>query len=563
MPNNTNGVVGTDNHAPVRDENSPTRIWARHDIYFGEEGYRKYVPKVKDRIQDWDTGMMWEVVGIDETTMIPILRELREDTIRPPSEDDTIIIGAGFDSHGETFRLFVNKAVIPNKCMVDQRCFTGALHARYAKIYRVNVGSTDPMIPISMRYNSNGEFVDNEIPLAQVAATLYDNIAIKTVEPFRTTYDLVNGEKLVLVYHGAQGEVTSSRVLVVQDTAFFPSEASDTKHIVDISLESSYMLDSEPGVLEYPINLTVNSLNAIGVVEYSDGSKKRLPAQGGQFRILGLNDYVASVPNHDFPISLVYTLGPDEKSFITAPGNDNIIIKPYTLRTGQRKNAYSVRLHCYPVWVDPVNGYRLEWFLINLERRTIYRVDSHVVFNVETNAPFNPTLYGVNQQISVSVDLSKVAGYYNPHIHVQVFNITLVRQGTERGTNWTIADHGKTNRYGLNIEATCRFVNSNLKYLKIDSGFDDYLEWLDNLYWNTNPIYDRFAETKAPEPTHFLIEHPEFGTLVDEPVYSWGNEFPISQTLQADTTLYVRFIYRTVDNDQHLSIAGLPLKQLI
>lgn len=557
--NNPHGIQGVDGHTPVFEPNSPWKIWAYHEVYFGQEGYKKYVPKVNDLVHDIETQRWWRVVAIDASTMIPRLISHTMSTQVDLDGEGDELLGAGLHSYGESFRLYINKAVLPHKCVVDQRCFAGALHARYAKVYRPGTAG-QPLEVISMLYNASNQFLTNEVPLAKVAATRYSNTSIKTVEPFRTTFDLKNGDKLLLVYHGAEGEVLYTRDLLVQETGVFPGEASDLRYVTHISLESPYMLENEPGVIEYPINLLVNSLIATGVVHYSDGSTTRLPAQGGQFTILGLNDYVSSIPNHEIPISLRYTLLPNEITYGSAMGDERTIVQSYTLRTGQAKAAYSVKLYCYPVWVDALNGYRLEFFLINLERRTVYPVTQYVRQNLDTTAAFNPILYGVTQRLSFTINLGDVASYYIDYNHVQVFDLVLVSQGTETRTKWTVTDHGATVPYGVEIAAHYEFINQNLKVLDLSLGETDYSEWLERLYWNTRPLYDRFSEVRAPEPNYIIAEHPSAGILFEAPITDWRQPHNISATLEAHSTMYIRFVYRTADNDVNLSIAGLPVQ---
>lgn len=550
-------VTGTDDHTPIVLPNSDPRIWFYSQIYRGQAGHNKYVPKLGDLVVDTITRRWYIVVEVPEN-LVARLDDWVVDSSQGEVED--AILGTGLDSGGETFRLFVDRRTIPYRCIVDQRAFTGALHATHAIVYRGNPydGSAEK---ISMLYDASNQFLGHEVPLRKVAATLYNNEAIRTVEPFRTTYELTNHEPLVLMYFGPEGELIHHRNLIVQHSDIVDHTASDERWISSIELDSPYLLASEPNVLELPINLLTNSLNAIGRVRYTDGSSIELPAQGGRFEIHGLQDFIASVPNLEIPIQLKYNLVPGEVATSSIITDEPFIKRGYRLRTGQAKNAYSVKLYCWPVWVDSANGYRLEWYLYNLERRVTYRVDHLIRYNLDTNPAFNPTAYGVNQRISVSVDLNKVSGQYNKHIHTQVVEVLLQREATDPQTPWTLRDYGAEALYGENLQATYEQINQNLKYLNVAFDATNYKDWLQRLYWNTVPLYDRFSESKAPEPNYFIVERADDPNFKFEiPVEDWQKPIQFSSVMQPYTNVNIRFILRTPDNDAQLSMASLLVR---
>ncbi|MCP5940243.1 hypothetical protein NL351_30475, partial [Klebsiella pneumoniae] len=48
--------------------------------------------------------------------------------------------------------------------------------------------------------------------------------------------------------------------------------------------------------------------------------------------------------------------------------------------------AFTVKLFCYPVWIDEISGYRLEWYLYNLNRSVVYKVTDKVQVTPNTLA---------------------------------------------------------------------------------------------------------------------------------------------------------------------------------
>jgi hypothetical protein len=73
MSNDAIGIVGTDGYTPLYQENAAWRQWSIEEIYRGEEGLNKFIPKVKDWVCEPETGKMWRVANLDLVTYIPEL----------------------------------------------------------------------------------------------------------------------------------------------------------------------------------------------------------------------------------------------------------------------------------------------------------------------------------------------------------------------------------------------------------------------------------------------------------------------------------------------------------
>ena len=69
-------ITGTDGIAPVYEPDSVWKIWNLDEIFKGQEGKGKYVPKVNDYVCDIETNEYYIVVSIDTTTMIAELRKI-------------------------------------------------------------------------------------------------------------------------------------------------------------------------------------------------------------------------------------------------------------------------------------------------------------------------------------------------------------------------------------------------------------------------------------------------------------------------------------------------------
>ena len=553
-------VLGTDGYAPIQNPDGLNRYLNKEQLYVGGPGLKMHVGMVNDRVWDPVNKTDELIVEVDDQ-LIPKLipwNPVRTEEEEVDGQQSLIGFGSGC---AQTVRLLYNSTVTPFQCVIDQRYIFGGLHARYARVYRGRPGLDTPEV-ISAIYDATGNFVTNNIPLEIAELEDTTNVSQKYVRPFHTTAQLKQGETVTVVIYGEEGQPVADRKLTVQETGWLLGDAQNAKLVTGISLKSWLIDPQEPNVIEIPLNLTVNSINAMGIVHYSDGTKKELPALGGRFSIMGMTDLVATIPDTLTEVTAQYLLAPGEYTENANTYNEKTITADYFIRMGPANNAYSVRLWCYPTWVDAVNGYRLEWFLGTLERKQILNVTQFIVYNLDTNPGFDPRGYGLRQTISVSLDLSRISSAYHAHIHVQAVSIELLRQGTETGTLWRWSDYGSTDLYGVEVGAQYIQVNANLKRLKVNSGAVDQADWLKRLYYNTHPLRDSGSEGNAPEPNYFIIEIPGQTMTLESRVDAWNGEFQTSAVLTPNSTIYVKFVLRTNDGDQVLSIAGMPLKQV-
>jgi hypothetical protein len=294
-------------------------------------------------------------------------------------------------------------------------------------------------------------------------------------------------------------------------------------------------------------------------VHYSDGTVMKLPVDGTRFKMLGLDTFISTIVGQNIPLVLVYTPSSGEVLYGGSSGSTVTITRAFVARTTPVDGSYSVKLFGYPVWVSNIAGYTMHWELYSADRDIHYDVTGLVVINSNA-AAFNPTGYGLNQQLSVSVNLQDVNGLYKDYRHVQTISIILNAPGTDRVTNWTIGfEPGQSPPYGQNIHAALTFVNSNLYRLKVDAGAANQADWLQKLYYNSKPIIDLAHEQVPPVPTHFQIKVG--GATYELPVSQWNAEQSVGGGLTNNGTVFVHFISRQQSTDLQLAVAGLPLWQ--
>lgn len=552
------GIAGSeDGIKPVWNPDSLWKTWKIDEIFTGQRGKNRYVPNVDDHVIEPVTGYTRRVVSIDKTTMVPTYAPVIS-VDQGEFTDYDKLLGVGPGVGAETFRAYLDKSVMPHTLAVDGRATVPNADATIARIYRGSkVLGTSKVI--SAYYDQSGTLLGQDIPLKLAAINDVTNHTIKTVPTCHTTEDMPDGEIVTLMAFAPEGHVVYQRQLMVENTGFIRGTELGTKHVTSISVKSSFLSKSDPKLIQFPINLPTNGMDLVGMVHYSDGSTKEMPVDNTRFSAYGWEGYVATIVGQPMSMVLRYNLAEDEIAYGETLGSERFVSATYKVVTQKAEGAYSVKLFGYPVFLNETDGYRMEWFLYNLDRNVMYNVTPFVKPS-GSGQIFNPLGYGVHQKVSVAVDLSDVNGIYKKYRHVQIVDIVLIAPGTMHSTNWTIGfDPGQDPRYGEDIFAATTFVNSNLMRVRVDTGAPTKEEWIERLYKRTRPLIDPHNEIKPIEPDFFAIVTGS--SSVEYPVSMWDAELTINQVVPNGATMFVKFYKRTADGDMQLAIAGLPVRQ--
>lgn len=551
------GITGTDGQQPVYAPNSRWTIWNKNEIYVGGPGEGRYVPKVGDLVLDQEYWIWYEVQSIDEVTMIAVLVEKETKNLGGNMDDYDKLLGVGPGTQSDTYRVYVDKSVIPYIMSVDARLRVAGTMCASCRIFKGADLSNEASV-VSKVYDNSGNFLGTNVPLELV---LQDgNISIRTVPVCYTSEDLQDGELVTAVFYSNSGHVVSKRQLLVENTSFIRSTDDSVKYITGISLRSPFMSDSNPDLITYPINVPLSGLFLTGIVEYSDGSTMELPVDNQKFSVFGFDNFVSTIVGQKLSIVLKYSLSAEEVCYDSKLTNERFITKSYNAIVAKADGAYTVKLFGYPNWIDGISGYRMEWFIYNLDRNLKQRVTPYVRFN-ENSQIFDPLLFGTRQRMSVSLNLQDVSSAYNYYRHVQTIDVTLLTPGGEAGTNWLVGfDPTQNPQFGIGNKFQFEFINENLKKLKIDLGCTTVNEWLDRLYYPSKPLVNPITEAEPIVPDFFALV---VGTeRIEYELNMWNGVFTVSDKVYQGSTVFVEFFKRTVSNDIRLAVAGVPAEQV-
>lgn len=549
------GVVGTDGHYPLIADEPLWRMWNLSQIYTGAVGSDRYVPKIKDWVCDPDTGEVWVVDHLNPVTLVPTLRAI--DFTRVSGSFDRIndIVATGPGAPSDVYRLYCNNEVSPATLAVDAAVYVRGQGASYFKIFAGFDTSETTGRVISKRYDASNNFIGNAIPLELAEIDSHVNYYTKCFTRCHCTETLKNDEVVTVVIYADDGHVVYKRQLLVEITNTISDAHAGVRYITDISIESVWLSAMDSDTIEFPLNIPMNALNVYGVVLYSDGSTVRLPVNGDKFSLLGLDGYLSSIEGHQTDLVLRYALSSDEQAYAAAGANSRYITKPYKIRTTNENRSIAVKLFGYPEYVNTALGYRMHWYLLNMERDIYFDVSELVRFSENTGA-FEPKLWGVTQRKSISVNLDEVSPVFFPFVHTQLVDIILFGPPTNDLANpWAVntVASDTSEQFGLGLYG--KIIAGKVNFA---CGFDTVNEWLDHFYTRTSPLVDINAEAEAPTPTHFVVG---YGSVeVEYPISMWNQDLTVSNTITHGKLVTLRFIKRTAQAALQLSFAATTLK---
>ena len=540
---------------PIFDPQRGFRFWTITELYRGPSTGR-YVPNIDDLVLDWSFGF-YRVVAVDLSTGLSRLVPWK-----PPVETNTIsvndqLLGVDIAACGESFRIYLDDSVTPHTFAVDSRLHIYGTTATSIKIF-LGTDLTNHGNVISAMYDASGTFLGENIPLELVTQPDLHNLAIKTPMVGYTLRQLPDGEVVTAVVYDDLGYVISYSKLLVKNTAFIRTTEANRKYVTGIHLESPFLSAEDDRVLQFPTNLPAESIPATGVVTYSDGTTAKYPAQGGRFKLYGLDHFLSTIVGQKIPLVLTYQLESDEYCYGASPGYLKHISEKYWGTTTEYETAYSLKLYAFPQWVDDLHGYALEFYLYTLDRCRVYPVTTKA--RLANNSPaFNPMQYGVRQRLTYLVDLQTVSPHYPPYRHVQTLEVTLLAPGTDQGDKWTVGfSPNNPTPYGVGLHANLRFINTDHWILNLANGLHSQEEWLRHVFYQGEPLFNTHTETQAIPPNYAVLKFKH--RTYEIPCIHWDQDLVVVNDLAPGENLKIEFIHRRYENDLQVGIAALPVR---
>jgi len=548
MPNSV-GIVGVDGYTPIYQPDDRWAMWSIHEIYTGNAGQNKFIPKVNDYVIEPETGIVYIVTNLDNVTFIPQLTQI--------SFNNNVTTDYIISSTNDNYRIYYDKSITPYTLSVDGLLRVYSSTATVARIYRGNY--IDPTKIISRTYDNNGNFIGHNVQLEIVSYNTADNYAIKSIPSCNTEEELSDGELCTVVVFDADGKVISKVSCILEETTFVAQAYAEQKYITEIFLKSAFIDTTQPDVIHYPVNLPISSFNPIGVVQYNDGSQIEYPIDGSKFNLYGLDQFVSTIIGHRVPLVLSYKLDSNEAALATVDSDNFYVTKRLTLIVDSPNTSYNVKLYVYPVWVDQVTGYSYKAYLMNLDRNVLFDVTTDV--SIANNSPsFNTLAYGITQRLTFSIDLANVSGIYHNFIHTQTVDIILRGPADDLSvTNiWEVATQVPSNvpLYGTNLIAELDQTNPNR--VTIHNNIATEQDFIDKVYLTTNPLINPAIELSPIFPSHIELIVNNDSIIV--PINQYTDSFNFPSQLQQFDNIDIVFLKETASGYLKLSVASMTMR---
>ena len=542
---------------PIRDPNRGWREWNITEIYTGPNGTGRYVPNVNDAAWDWAQGK-FRVTDVNDSTLLSTLEKYIAPKEPNTVDDSDVLLGAGPGAISESYRAFMDTSVVPHTLALDRRLHLYGSTCTHIKVFLgTNIGVGGDVI--SLMYDQNGTLLGENIPLELVVMPGALNVAVKAPVVGYSNRSLPDGELVTVVAYDSVGGPVSIERFLVKNTSFIRTTDASRKYIESIHIESPFVSGSANRLIECPINMPVSGLAMMGVVTYSDGSTAKLPIDGSKFSLYGFEGFVSTILGQRLPLVLSYKLSSEEVSYGAIAADGHHISEAYTITSTEADGAYRVKLFAYPVWIDAVNGYKLEYFLANLDRNKIYYVTPYISI-ANGSAAFDPKRYGVIQRISVGLSMADVNGIFSNYRHTQMIEITLLAPGNENRANWTVGFEADEVPYGAGVKADVQFISQDLWRYDVSAGCASKELWLEKVFYATMPLFDPQTESRAPAPTHFVLVVGS--RRVELAISQWNIRSSLSEHVREGECVYLEFFKRTATNDLYLGCTGMITHQL-
>lgn len=516
------------------------------DIHPVNEKENYVVPFENQAIIDVVNGMWYRCIHVDEegtlkATLVPLVWQNPTDV--NVVEQEWLFGKKGGPFIGEAL-LSIDFSVRPNVARVDATIMRPG--ADYALLYRGTTPDGKGKI-ISAVYDQSGTMITDNIPTPLAEIIDRTNQMIKTTGQFSVTENeeaLPNGTQAVLCFYATGGVfIPPAQLVRVQHSAYMRDHRIGIKYLKEIRLLSPWFTNmNQPDTLRIPINVPMTQIEFRAEKIYSDGSTSGpLPVNGTVFSLRGLNEYRPTFPGQSTEVVLVATLANDEQLYIAEPGNPNFKRKTYTLLAGAVEGAYSPRIFTYPQWDSAINGYSLQHFLYDLDRKAWVNVTAQVTLNDKSPA-WRPAAYGVAQSMIFNINLRDVAPTYKSETFIQHTEIVLYRDLNTPGKKFDVSFVFDKPTYQAKVLKAVNNGASSTANIRND--IEKQQDWLDALYWGVYPSYDSWNEERAPDATHFYIRHPFDGRKWLFPIASWANNLPVPVSMQPGSTWYIDWVAR-------------------
>lgn len=525
----------------IEHDGDPFRVWHIDDIYQGVQGAQSelHVPNEKDLVMDPENGF-YLVASVDEQSNIPTLVNWNILAIQQQQiEDNDLPGGLSRNYLRSTNKAYADYSVSPARLTIDPYTYLYGSEAVQAKVFKGTDVSSSGVV-ISRTYNAAGAFVRDSVDLVRVIPT---NAAIKRMPQTNIDVQLDEGEVLTVVTYSASGGIVAEERFIVRRGSAIAANEIANLYLTQVSLVSELISPSDATLLQNKLNVPFNRASLEANLHYNNGAIVKVPIDGNKVKLLGLDDFNESQLGSPTRLLLMYQPDAQEAAINMSSGNTNALVREYRLQNIKASSSFALKLFVIPVYNDLVSGYTLRYYVGNDEHTQWIEVTADVTTTKPNNDAFGATEYNSTQTLVATLRMDDVLpGVYPNHIHVQQFKLTLRVPTVGAGDAFVIDYIGD----GSGTLGFATFANGSSASRQVHFRNDklNLADWLADLYYEMEPIFDTTLLSAPIQPTHFRVKIDTYEA--DIPIDDWEEiiTVPAGHNLVNFSTTTITWLFR-------------------
>ena len=548
-------VYGPGDKKPLYEPEREASIWFKHQIYTGSDGTGVIVPNVGDAVFSWENG--FERVIDVETANKTYISTLGPGYDLPNSgvgNRDVLLANAG--GHiTESYNLYMNTQVSPVSINFDARLYFPSSDVSYVKVFLGTDTSQSGQV-ISAQYDNSGSYVSENIPCDVVAIDGLNNIAMKSPRRGHSTRILEPNELVTAVAYNNAHEAISFARLLTRDASFVRRLTTQSRVVTGVRLSSQWVSKDNPDTLIIPANVPVSDIRVKAIVSYNTSEERAVDIDGTRATLGGLEDFVSMSPGQKKPLTLTYYLEESEEAITGGQGLKRHFSVPCYAQSAEADGAYSLKLFACPTWMGDLEGYKLRFFLYNLDGTLTEEVTGEVEIEADTGS-YIPTRYNYAQGITASLPIRRIDPNGGSFIHVQKFVVTLLSPATVSGDDYLL-DYGNGSGFGESINPQ-PIDNSDGTYsVNLRSGAISADEWIRRHHDALDPLHGLHSNAEERKPTHFeILYRGEVARYKIEDYFATPCPLPVAAPPQPGEAFEIRCVRELQAQYQYLSTVTL------
>ena len=424
----------------------------------------------------------------------------------------------------------------------------------YARLFMgSNIGGTGTVI--SANYDSLNVYINDRLSVERV--DIYDDESKRyIVRPGRINVNVPEETMVTLCLYNDSDVMVSYQTLIVKYNGLVSSLVDRNITVTGIELESPYISPTNNKEILIPKNLLSQSFTPRIYKTFGAGSREELFLGTSNVTMYGWGDQVNGDINETFPLVLNYVLATHERSEAVSQFTGTHITNEYRVRITDSDVNADVKLFLVPVYEKSTMMYRLDWYLYSGKRDIALDVTTDV-----TVSGFSGSKYGEKQNLAYSIDLTNIEGLPDV-VYAASAQLMLMNTPMATDTSYRLWYYPDDNRwFGEKLRIKLR-KNFGTQTIDVQNAITQKAQWLEELYYRLEPLYDSALVSEAPVPTYVDVCIGSDKVTIDINTY-WNGETPWGGSKELVTGENVILKWYT-NNDSgirlDLAVASLPLE---